>query len=307
MALHHLASLTIGVPNTCITSRGRPTTSTRSGHRRQHARRPSRAVRVGLGRHHGGSNFFWYLKDPAGNFFEYYSDLDTIPDDHLWKPEVLEGDKGLFNWGPPPPPSFIRPEDLGALMAGTHTAGRWGSGPPRCICRPTASAPCEGPRLRPDQSCACRSSAARPPQRLLPQHMIELERRRDLTRSGAAGVIRCEHVLEKSDHGVGVGQLRRLLGLDPLESGVPTTARCLSSPAIAVTGGTRRHRSTGSAGMPRRHRQAAAPPRRRSPPDCARNRWTCGRAGGRRGRGGGRPRCGCLRGRRSRSRKRCRG
>jgi catechol 2,3-dioxygenase-like lactoylglutathione lyase family enzyme len=77
----------------------------------------------GLGRHHAGSNFFWYLKDPAGNFSEYYSDMDCIVDDQLWKPEVLEGAKGLFNWGPPPPPSFLAPEDLGALMTGSHSTG----------------------------------------------------------------------------------------------------------------------------------------------------------------------------------------
>jgi hypothetical protein len=43
----------------------------------------------GLGRHYGGSNFFWYLKDPAGNFSEYYSDMDCIIDDQLWTPEDL--------------------------------------------------------------------------------------------------------------------------------------------------------------------------------------------------------------------------
>ncbi|NUP03978.1 MAG: dioxygenase [Nonomuraea sp.] len=74
----------------------------------------------GLGRHHAGSNFFWYLKDPAGNFSEYYSDMDCVVDDQLWTPEILEGAKGLFNWGPPPPPSFLRPDDLAALMTGTH-------------------------------------------------------------------------------------------------------------------------------------------------------------------------------------------
>lgn len=75
----------------------------------------------GLGRHHAGSNFFWYLKDPAGNFSEYYSDMDCVVDDQLWKPEVLEGAKGLFNWGPPPPPSFLRPDDLAAIMTGNHS------------------------------------------------------------------------------------------------------------------------------------------------------------------------------------------
>ncbi|WP_040786772.1 VOC family protein [Nocardia pneumoniae] len=83
---------------------------------------PSRHV-WGLGRHHAGSNFFWYLKDPAGNFSEYYSDMDCIVDGQLWTPETFEGAKGLFNWGPPPPPSFLAPEDLAALMTGAHSAG----------------------------------------------------------------------------------------------------------------------------------------------------------------------------------------
>ncbi|MEB3980114.1 VOC family protein [Mycobacterium sp. 663a-19] len=80
---------------------------------------PARHV-WGLGRHHAGSNFFWYLKDPAGNFSEYYSDLDCIVDDQLWTPETFEGARGLFNWGPPPPASFLAPEDLGELMIGAH-------------------------------------------------------------------------------------------------------------------------------------------------------------------------------------------
>ena len=39
----------------------------------------------------------------------------------MWRPEVLEGAKGLFNWGLPPPPSFIRPDDLAALMTCAHS------------------------------------------------------------------------------------------------------------------------------------------------------------------------------------------
>lgn len=75
----------------------------------------------GLGRHHAGSNFFWYLKDPAGNFSEYFADMDCDIDDALWRPEVFEGHEGLYNWGPPPPPSFLHPDDLAELMAGSHS------------------------------------------------------------------------------------------------------------------------------------------------------------------------------------------
>jgi catechol 2,3-dioxygenase-like lactoylglutathione lyase family enzyme len=85
------------------------------------AEHPERHV-WGLGRHYAGSNFFWYFKDPAGNFAEYHSDMDHIPEDALWTPEMLEGARGLFHWGPPPPPSFINPEDLADLMISGHPA-----------------------------------------------------------------------------------------------------------------------------------------------------------------------------------------
>ena len=75
----------------------------------------------GLGRHYAGSNFFWYLKDPSGNFAEYHSDMDCIVDDALWTPEDLEGARGLYSWGPPPPASFLHPDDLAELMIAGHS------------------------------------------------------------------------------------------------------------------------------------------------------------------------------------------
>ena len=66
----------------------------------------------GLGRHGIGSNFFWYLRDPAGNFVEYYSDLDVIVDEEAWKVRATSGVDGLAAWGPPVPPTFLMPEDL---------------------------------------------------------------------------------------------------------------------------------------------------------------------------------------------------
>jgi hypothetical protein len=86
------------------------------------ARGTAGAARLGARTALRGSNFFWYLKDPAGNFSEYYSDMDCIVDDQLWTPEDLEGARGLFAWGPPPPPSFLHPEDLAVLMTCAHAS-----------------------------------------------------------------------------------------------------------------------------------------------------------------------------------------
>ena len=94
---------------------GRGATAMLEGH-------PDRHI-WGLGRHYIGSNFFWYLRDPAGNFSEYYSDIDCIPDDQLWDPGIIAGDKSLYAWGPPPPPSFLHPDDLAELMTGSHHQG----------------------------------------------------------------------------------------------------------------------------------------------------------------------------------------
>jgi catechol 2,3-dioxygenase-like lactoylglutathione lyase family enzyme len=75
----------------------------------------------GLGRHFIGSNFFWYLRDPAGNFSEYYSDMDSITDDQLWTPGMWEPSlRALYAWGPDVPPSMLEPDDLADLMATSH-------------------------------------------------------------------------------------------------------------------------------------------------------------------------------------------
>ncbi len=109
--LHHTAGEVDDVDEV-----GRGATAMLEGHPERHV--------WGLGRHHVGSNFFWYLRDPAGNFSEYYSDLDCIVDDALWKPGVFEGARGLYNWGPPPPPSFLMPDDLAELMTAGHGGTR---------------------------------------------------------------------------------------------------------------------------------------------------------------------------------------
>ncbi|HMC39367.1 MAG TPA: VOC family protein [Acidimicrobiales bacterium] len=75
----------------------------------------------GLGRHFIGSNFFWYLRDPAGNFSEYYSDMDIVTDDQTWTPGTWEPSlQTLYAWGPDVPASMLAPDDLAELMAVSH-------------------------------------------------------------------------------------------------------------------------------------------------------------------------------------------
>ncbi len=71
----------------------------------------------GLGRHFLGSNLFWYFRDPAGNFAEYYADLDQIPDDAEWDARDWAPDKALYAWGPPVPKAFVHPSDVEEIAA----------------------------------------------------------------------------------------------------------------------------------------------------------------------------------------------
>jgi catechol 2,3-dioxygenase-like lactoylglutathione lyase family enzyme len=71
----------------------------------------------GPGRLWVGANYFYYLRDPAGNQCEYYCGMDEITEDQLWTPGVYE--VGAL-WGPPMPASLIQPDDLAELMASSH-------------------------------------------------------------------------------------------------------------------------------------------------------------------------------------------
>jgi hypothetical protein len=89
---------------------GRVATRMLNGHPERHV--------WGLGRRFIGSNFFWYLRDPAGNFSEYYSAMDVITDGEIWTPGSREPAlRALYAWGPDIPPSMLEPEVLAHLMA----------------------------------------------------------------------------------------------------------------------------------------------------------------------------------------------
>ncbi len=61
----------------------------------------------GFGRHTIGSNFFHYIQDPWGSWFEYYSDMDHIDDYALWTPTNYDMADSLANWGPDVPRDFV--------------------------------------------------------------------------------------------------------------------------------------------------------------------------------------------------------
>jgi catechol 2,3-dioxygenase-like lactoylglutathione lyase family enzyme len=83
---------------------------------------PKRTV-WGLGRHFLGSNFFWYFRDPAGNYAEYFADLDQIPDDDAWIAQHWDPSKSLYAWGPSVPGDFVVPNDVEEIAEAMKTAG----------------------------------------------------------------------------------------------------------------------------------------------------------------------------------------
>ena len=85
---------------------------------------------TGLGRHYLGSNVFWYLRDPAGNMFELFCDMDQIFDDDAWETDVgrrnwgADGDMPAFSvWGSPEPAVFFKQPDLATIAAAREAAG----------------------------------------------------------------------------------------------------------------------------------------------------------------------------------------
>jgi catechol 2,3-dioxygenase-like lactoylglutathione lyase family enzyme len=76
---------------------------------------PSRDI-WGLGRHFLGSNYFWYFRDPSGNYAEYFADLDQI-DDADWTTGEWGPEKSLYAWGPAVPSNFLVPDDIEELAA----------------------------------------------------------------------------------------------------------------------------------------------------------------------------------------------
>ena len=75
---------------------------------------------AGPGRHQVGGNMFWYMRDPAGTFFEYFADMDRIVDDEAW--EIREDwpmDDSWSIWGEKDQPEvFFTPDDMDEVIAG---------------------------------------------------------------------------------------------------------------------------------------------------------------------------------------------
>ena len=61
----------------------------------------------GFGRHTIGSNFFHYVQDPWGSWFEYYADMDYIEDHTLWRPTNYAMEDALASWAPDVPDDFV--------------------------------------------------------------------------------------------------------------------------------------------------------------------------------------------------------
>jgi catechol 2,3-dioxygenase len=68
----------------------------------------------GFGRHTIGSNFFHYIQDPWGSWFEYYCDIDYVADYDAWTPTVYGMEDSLHHWGPEVPEDFVHNYELDA-------------------------------------------------------------------------------------------------------------------------------------------------------------------------------------------------
>jgi catechol 2,3-dioxygenase-like lactoylglutathione lyase family enzyme len=88
--------------------------------------RPDASV-YGIGRHVVGSNVFWYLLDPAGGMFEFFTDMDQITNDDEWDSELRRDDWDPFTIATYESGfskmDFFLPSDIDAIAAGREAAG----------------------------------------------------------------------------------------------------------------------------------------------------------------------------------------
>lgn len=71
---------------------------------------------VGPGRHVIGANVFWYMNDPCGTMFEFFSDMDDIPDDDAWEAGTHWSGEEFAVWGQNDPPEiFFSPRDIDGI------------------------------------------------------------------------------------------------------------------------------------------------------------------------------------------------
>jgi hypothetical protein len=52
----------------------------------------------GAGRHVLGSNYFYYVKDPWGSYFEYSADIDHVAAETQWPASDHEPEDSLYLW-----------------------------------------------------------------------------------------------------------------------------------------------------------------------------------------------------------------
>ena len=67
----------------------------------------------GFGRRTIGSNFFHYIQDPWGSWFEYYANMDQLDDHALWTPTNYAMEDSLASWAPPTPIDFVHNSEQG--------------------------------------------------------------------------------------------------------------------------------------------------------------------------------------------------
>jgi catechol 2,3-dioxygenase-like lactoylglutathione lyase family enzyme len=61
----------------------------------------------GVGHHVLGSNYFDYVRDPGGAWWEYSAHIDYVPAGTKWESGDYPPDDSVYLWGPDLPPDFI--------------------------------------------------------------------------------------------------------------------------------------------------------------------------------------------------------